>query len=363
MNADGAAMRAGRGAFGPLSDFDILDSGLESSYDDIAVLAAQICGTPIAYVSFIDGNRQWFKSKVGFDMAENTLDKSFCLHTLRQSSMLVIPDLRLDARTAGNRLVTEAPQLRFYAGAILQTADDHRLGTVCVMDVNPHPQGLSQAQEAALQALARQVMELLQLRQLLRERDVMTRELNHRIKNTLTIVRSIASQSFTAITDAEARKTFDSRLHALEQAHTILVKRDWTSGDLRSIAVATLAPHATVGQVSIQGADFELNPVAAVSLSLLLHELATNALKYGALSMPQGRVDIAWHRIGSGAETDLVLTWTESGGPTVRPPTSKGFGTRLISSGLAGTRQADLVFKPTGLQATFKAPLAALVVN
>jgi PAS domain S-box-containing protein len=154
-----------------LAEYSILDTAAETGYDDIATLAAQICGTPVAYVSFIDNNRQWFKAKLGFEMAENTLDNSFCLHTLRQNEMLVIPDLVCDPRTEQNKLVTGDPRLRFYAGTLLKTPEDIVLGTLCVMDVNPHPNGLTSEQQKAMLALTRQVMELLELRRTVLERD------------------------------------------------------------------------------------------------------------------------------------------------------------------------------------------------
>lgn len=363
MIPDGNAAKPGPNTTGRLADLDILDTAPEQGYDDIATLAAYICGTPIAYVSFIDGNRQWFKAKVGFDMAENTLELSFCQHTLRQASLLVIPDLTQDPRTAGSSLVTDAPNLRFYAGALLKSPSDETIGTICVMDVNPHATGLSFAQEHALQALARQVMELLQLRLLLRERALIARELNHRIKNTFTVVRSIARQSLNSLADAASLNTFDQRLEALSSAHKILIERDWVSGSFESVATTTLAPHAADGQASFDGPQIDINPSAAVSLSLLLHELATNAIKYGALSTPSGRVAIAWRVHGRDAEAELVLSWRESGGPPTLLPSQTGFGTRLIRSGLHGARKAELSFKPLGFEAEFKAPLRTLAVK
>ena len=153
------------------AEYDILDTAAEAEYDNIAVIAAQICATPIAYISFIDNNRQWFKAKVGFDLNENRLDQSFCRHALTQDPLVVIPDLALDVRTQKDDRVTSDPHLRFYAGALIKSSDDKLLGTVCVMDVNPHPLGLSPQQQNAMLALARQVTELLELRRSIRERD------------------------------------------------------------------------------------------------------------------------------------------------------------------------------------------------
>ncbi len=476
---------------GILAPFDILDSGQETSYDDIAILAAHICGTPISYVSFVEGSRQWFKARFGFDMTENTLENSFCRYTLQQASTLVIPDLSHDQRTASHALVKDAPNLRFYAGALLQTENAEILGTVCVMDVQPHPGGLSREQQAALEALARQVGELLQLRRSLRERDIaraqsnaseqrykavfnsavdqaviiidpsgkiaewnvgaermfgwttadaagldveqlidvetdaqptlanalqqpllhderqlrrrngeqfwarvetmplqlidggnsgfvkiirdnsaqrqvealreaMTGELAHRIKNTMSIVRSMASQSFAAPPHAVPLKAYELRLQALGAAHDILLKRDWEAGSLAGLIAAALAPHAATHQISLHGEDIDVSPFAAVSVSMLIHELATNAIKYGALSSSTGRVKVEWRVDHNSDEAMMSMWWRENGGPPAKQPTSQGFGSRLIRSGLAGARQVELDFKATGLEATFKAPLSSL---
>jgi PAS domain S-box-containing protein len=641
-----------------LAEYSILDTAAETGYDDIATLAAQICGTPVAYVSFIDNNRQWFKAKLGFEMAENTLDNSFCLHTLRQNEMLVIPDLVCDPRTEQNKLVTGDPRLRFYAGTLLKTPEDIVLGTLCVMDVNPHPNGLTSEQQKAMLALTRQVMELLELRRTVLERDsarvellaseqryrsvfesavdyaivvmdqngiitdwnegavrifgwtrdeirgssinafftpedieasipqfemdtallqgrgaderwhvrksgerfwangemmplqeingnttgfvkilrdktkqreidgqtnalfelseklrtahtsddaldaavtvlkkhvafdragfgridalgqvidiedswcadnvpqfvgsirfsdlgengsrvargevhvvedfeevalssksrdrfkafklraaihvplmqngepiavfsvnsqhrrnwtsyeidlvraiadrthaalarieaeaqqqILNGELSHRLKNTLAMVHGIANQTLRGIPDTRALHAFEQRLLALGAAHDILFQHDWAAGKIHSLVSATLALHADKSQFTMKGPDIELGPTAAVSLSLLLHELATNAVKHGALSYASGKVTVSWELSGNGNDQFLKLSWRERGGPPVSEPTEKGFGSRLIGNGLAGTKQVQLNYHARGFEAEFQAPLSVL---
>ena len=147
-----------------LDSYDVLDTPAEAGFDDIVVLATQICETPVALISLQDRHRNWFKARVGFALSETPLDQSVCAHALDAGDMLVIPDLAADPRTQSNPLVTGEPFIRFYAGAMLETADGLPIGTLCVIDHQPRPHGLRPDQAAALQALARQVMAQLELR-------------------------------------------------------------------------------------------------------------------------------------------------------------------------------------------------------
>ncbi len=145
-----------------LRRYDILDTPPETAFDDITRLAAHVCGTPIALVSLIDADRQWFKSNVGLDAAETPRDISFCAHAILGSDPLVIPDAREDRRMATSPLVVSGPQIRFYAGIPLITPDGLALGTLCVMDRVPRALGPEQIE--ALRALGRQVVGQLELR-------------------------------------------------------------------------------------------------------------------------------------------------------------------------------------------------------
>ena len=150
-----------------LDSFGILDTPSEESFDGIAELAAEICGTPIAVVNLIGDGRQFFKAEVGLGVRETPLDTSFCQQAILQEDFLYVPDAAKDARFACNPLVTGAPGLRFYAGALLKTAEGHPIGTVCVLDTRPRE--LTERQRAALRHLARQAMAQLELRRSLRE--------------------------------------------------------------------------------------------------------------------------------------------------------------------------------------------------
>ena len=145
-----------------LERYEILDSSPEASYDDLTLLASQICGTPISLVSFVDEKRQWFKSRVGVEVQETPRALSFCAHAIHSSSIFEVQDASVDARFCDNDLVTGAHHVRFYAGAPLVSPDGLHLGTLCVIDQQPRQ--LSDSQRTALRALARQVVALLELR-------------------------------------------------------------------------------------------------------------------------------------------------------------------------------------------------------
>ena len=188
-------------------------------------------------------------------------------------------------------------------------------------------------------------------------------ELNHRVKNTLATVQSIALQSVRRADAATFEQAFLSRIAALARAHDLLTEVAWEGADLKEVLARTLAPHAPEGQadrIHLSGPSVQLGPNAAVSLTMAFHELATNACKYGSLSISGGRVDVSWSADSPHGPGAVEIEWTESGGPDVSPPTRRGFGSRLVEKGLAREfdGQVDLIFAPQGLRCHMRLPLS-----
>jgi two-component sensor histidine kinase len=178
-------------------------------------------------------------------------------------------------------------------------------------------------------------------------------EVTHRAKNTLATVIAVANQTFRGA-DEEQRKLFNARMQTLSDAYDILTETNWTASGTRRVVEAALAPYRTgSGRISISGPDYDLPPHRALALALAVNELATNALKYGALSGPSGRIAVSW---STGAAFQFV--WRESDGPAVVTPSRSGFGSRLIRTMLAedfgGT--VELLYDPAGLSCVLNAP-------
>lgn len=192
------------------------------------------------------------------------------------------------------------------------------------------------------------------------ERELINREMAHRLKNMLAMVQAIATQTLRPVTEQAHVRTFEKRLHALSRAHDVLLHDNHDAAPIEAIVATTLESVAPADRVDLNGPRTIIGPKGALSLALLLHELGTNAVKHGALSNEHGRVAIRWSVDGTRAERALQLTWQETGGPLVTPPERNGFGTKLLRMGLAGAGGVDVNYAPSGLVVKMQALLTLL---
>jgi two-component sensor histidine kinase len=186
---------------------------------------------------------------------------------------------------------------------------------------------------------------------------VLNAELGHRMKNTQAIVQAIARQTLRGQVDDETLAVFTQRLMALSSAHEILLRQSWDAAPLHNVVQAVLKHNDEPDRFHVEGPEITIGPKAVISISLMLHEMVTNAIKHGALSVEMGRVDIVWTIEGIGEGAALHMRWIERGGPPAEKPTRHGFGSRLINGGLTGAGRVQLQFLPTGLEGHFEAPV------
>ncbi len=189
-------------------------------------------------------------------------------------------------------------------------------------------------------------------------------ELNHRVKNTLATVQSIAYQTQrSARSPVDFRNAFEARLMALSQTHNLLTEQGWQGADLAQVLEAEFEPYETEsGRFILEsGPVMRLSPKAAVAIGMAAHELVTNAAKYGALSNARGSVAVGW-TVSPGPQPILTLTWAERDGPAVVEPEHRGFGRRLLEQGLANELSGEvaITYDPTGLRCVMRLPLRSL---
>jgi signal transduction histidine kinase len=280
----------------------VLDTAPEAAFDDITRLAAYVCRTPTALISLVDEHRQWFKAAVGLDAKETGRDESFCGHAIHEPDLLVVNDALLDPRFAGNPLVTGGPKVRFYAGAQLRSSEGFALGTICVIDTEPHV--LSAEQKGLLQALARQAMAQLELRRTLAlaeqansYRARLMAVAGHDLKQPLQVVTAVLDRFHTRTTDEKER---DRASIGLESAREIGRQLDSLARASRLddetpaaqvepfCAARVLRPLAGNWSFMAEKRGLSLSVVASqvqvlsdpALLSTILNNLIGNALKY-----------------------------------------------------------------------------------
>ena len=282
------------------------------------------------------------------------------LDDLRRGDTVMIADVADDPRTRDGAAAMAAIEVRTLAVAPLV---EHGVLVALLFVHHDRPHAWSEEDFAFVRNVADRTRAGIARVRAEDERNLLNQELAHRLKNTLSMVISIAGQTLRTVPDRAPVEAFESRIHALSQAHDVLLRQSWAAAPAKEVVRAVLAGAGHGDRIEVSGPELDLGPRATLSLSLLLHELATNAAKYGALSVPSGHVHVDWRLEGEDEARGVALGWTEHGGPPPVPPMEKGrkgFGSRLIQMGLVGTGDVELRYPASGFQATMRAPLVEL---
>ena len=313
----------------------LLDTETEERFDRIVRLASGAFGTDVALVSFIDKDRQWFKSKHGLNIDQTPRDQAFCHHAIQnQSEVMVVLDAERDERFACNPLVTGDPNISFYAGAPLVTKDGYALGTLCVIDSEPR-ETFSKAEQQTLLDLAATVMtevELANQNQINSDLTIINEELQHRMGNMYAHISALVSMlGRTDVDKDQLVRRIRAKITSLSQTQALLATRDYKCVSISELLNAALSPFRT-GQNQerfvVQSKDeFEVSARGAFILTLMINELGTNAIKHGALKTKSGHIQFSWS-LGD----EIKLNWTESGVPCEKNAQVKtGFGTQILN--------------------------------
>lgn len=348
-----------------LRRMSILDSGKDPRFDRLTTLAAELLDVPIVLVSLVDEAREWFKSTVGTQVEQISRDHGFCSHALLADGgdCMTVVDALDDERFTTHPFVADGPKLRFYCGAPLITASGHKIGMLCVHDVKPRPD-FGSASQHILSKLAGIAMDEIDFHRVESERELLVGELSHRVKNVIGVVQSVARLSGRGHPEAgQFVDMFSQRLAAMAAAHDRLVLGDWKETSLRDVAAGVVAAHQSIDQTSItlDIPDLQCDPTFAQSFAMLVHELLTNANKYGALQASVGQVSFMAQNTLLDNAPAVKFVWSERGGPPAGVPEKSGFGHRLLDIAVqqrGGTVAFDWL--PTGLVCRFVFPLRSM---
>jgi len=337
---------------GALRSYGILDTPREADFDEVVQVASAICGTPIAVINLIDQGRQWFKAEVGLGVRETPIDSSICAHAILQPDLFIVPDTTLDPRFCDNALVTGDPHLRFYAGALLETPSGFPLGTICVLDYKPR--ALDETQKSFLRLMSHQVMKLLEFRRIvasehtariqteviLKEKETLMREGDHRLMNSLQLVQSILALQSRRASSEETKAQLDmasNRVLAIATVH----KQLHLSGSLEEIDIDDFLrrlceslKHTAPSQIkaiNLAADRTKLRSDMASGIGLLVAELVTNSFKYAYPIGESGNVAVdfkqtlsGWHLQVSDEGRGLPMDFDID--------QSKGFGMQVVKA-------------------------------
>ena len=268
-----------------------------------------------------------------------------------KSILTIIPSDRLGEETEIITRIRKGERIEHY-----ETVRRRKDGSLIDLSLTVSPVQNREGKVVGASKIARDISER---RQLERVKEHLINEIKHRVKNTLGTVQAMAAQTFRKA-PPEERNLFVGRIHALADAHDILTQRDWGNVSLSELVTRLLHPFVDIKQkrMSVEGPNTEISPNRALLLSMVLHEMGTNAIKYGALSNDTGTVEVVWDIVQAPDGRRLKLVWTEQGGPPVAPPDRKGFGSRMIEHAIRGEQGvSEFVFDPKGLVCRIDMPV------
>lgn len=347
---DHEARLSDRARLSALADAGVMETPPEEIFDRAARLATTFLGVPIGLASFVDAERQFFKAQCGLpsDVAadrETPLSHSFCQYVVAHDRTLAVSDARAHPLLTSNMAISDLGVIA-YLGVPIHAPTGEPIGSFCAIDTAPRD--WTDKDVEILSDLAAMLETELHLR---RERDAMqtlAREMNHRVKNLFSVVGGmIALTSRTVDTPADMARVLQGRLAALDLAHSMVSpsladgRTDAQSLALEDLITRIVQPHLSNGsaQLGLDLPDLHLSGRAITDIALVIHELATNAAKYGALSCPDGIVTITGQIDGD----HVSLNWSEEGGPDIAAaPTETGFGSRLIDVTVARQMNGSL---------------------
>jgi len=271
--------------------------------------------------------------------------------------MLIIPDVSTDPRTSAS-----SDLLHSIGISVLVNVPIMEHGAIVgVMFVHyDKPHDFTAEERDFVRTIADRTREAIARIRAEEQQQVLNHEISHRLKNTMAMVQAIATQTLRPVTDRAPVEAFTSRLHALSKAHEVLLGHDWSTARMAAVIDSVLSQLALSDRFTISGPDMELGPRTALSLALIMHELGTNSLKYGAWSSEKGKVSVSWSIGKTSSEDALILKWQERDGPIIRGTVGKGFGSKLIKLGLTGTGGVEVEYDANGLTVTMQALVSQL---
>lgn len=333
-----------------LDSTGLLDSGTEAAFDRAVNLATHALGTPVGLVSLVDGRRQFFKAQVGLEgevsvARETPLSHSFCQYVASSDKPLAVEDARQHELLKNNGAVHDLDVIA-YLGVPIRDPDGFALGSFCAIDSKP--KAWTEKDLEILRDINAMLESEIKLKMQVASNELLVREMHHRVGNLFALVAGMISMTKRHAANTEDfSKALHGRLMALSRAHNLVrppldgQKTAPQQISLQNLLTDLIEPHLgrRLKELSVSGPTYMIGAKALTNVALIVHELATNAAKYGALSTEDGWLEIHWT-----VEGDMLnLVWAEHGGPAItEAPSRSGFGTRLVDMTIRSTFQGKI---------------------